>query len=518
MPEAAAGARADAQPFFARPATQAGLVALVVGVIAQVISHQQHLVFAFWDAQAHLDIARRVVDSVTPGVQMLGTVWLPVPHLLLLPFTLVDSWWWNGLAGGLVGLGAFMVIAASVHDLLVRRTGQRQRAWIGTLLVVANPSLLYLQTTAMTEPLLLAFLTASVAALDRWADRDHPGGSLSVAGWCAALAVGTRYDGWFYVMLATPVVAWLAHGRGEGWFRAAWRFGWPSAAIVAAWLGYNAAYFGDPLAFQRGAWSAQSQQAALAAQGLLPTKGHLGVATTTYLGAVGLSSGMVLGALGLLALLVLLRHRHRSVGALLLYAALPFNILALVGGQSALSLPWSDPPGLANLRYGLMLLPALAVGVTFAADQAMRQGPSWRRGTLLALGAAIMVQGGLWTLAGTRQIGALREGLAIRDGDPRQQAASDWLAAQYDAGRVLVDPAVNVSPRSRIALRDRIYSWTWQLGPAALAAPEQAVDWVIVDRRAKPNLVADAINNRPTFAERFDRRFEQDGLEIWRRR
>lgn len=497
---------------------QAGLVAFVAGVLAQVVAHQRHLVFAFWDAQAHLDIARRVVDSVTPGVQMLGTVWLPVPHLLLLPFTLVDAWWWNGLAGGLVGLAAFVVIAASIHDLLVRRTGDPRLAWVGTVMVVANPSLLYLQTTAMTEPLLLAFLTASVAALDRWADPDHPGGSLGLAGWCAALAVGTRYDGWFYVMLATPVVAWLAHRRGEGWFRAAWRFGWPSAAMVAIWLGYNAAYFGDPLAFQRGAWSAQSQQAALAAQGLLPTKGHLGVATSTYLGAVGLSSGMVLGALGLLGLLVLLRHPRRFAGALLLYAALPFNILALVGGQSALSLPWSDPPGLANLRYGLMLLPALAAGIVLAARSLMQRGPGWHRGTLLALGVVVLAQGGLWTLAGTRQIGALREGLAIRDGDPRQQAASDWLAAQYDRGRVLVDPAVNISPRSRIALRDRIYSWTWQLGPAALAAPDQEVDWVIVDRRARPNVVADAITNRPAFAERFDRRFEQDGLEIWRRR
>jgi|CXWL01.1.fsa_nt_gi hypothetical protein len=497
---------------------QAGLVAFVAGVIAQVVAHQRHLVFAFWDAQAHLDIARRVVDSVTPGLQMLGTVWLPIPHLLLMPFTLVDAWWWNGLAGGLVGLAAFVVIAVSVHTLLIRRTGHPRLAWLGTLLVILNPSLLYLQSTAMTEPLLLAFLTASVAALDRWADADHPGGSLAVAGLCAALAVGTRYDGWFYVALATPMVAWLAHACGENWFRASWRFSWPSAAMVAIWLGYNGYFFSDPLAFQRGAWSAQSQQAALAAQGLLPTKGHLWTATTTYLGAVGLSSGMVLGVAGLLALLVLFRHARRTAGALLLYAALPFNILALVGGQSALSLPWSEPPGMANIRYGLMLLPALAVGVTLVAAQWARRGPAWQRGTLLALGVVVVAQGALWTLGGTGQVGALREGLAIRDGDPRQQAASDWLAAQYDQGRVLVDQAVNISPRSRIAIRDRIYSWTWQLGPAALAAPDQAVDWVIVDRRAQPNVVADAITSRLSFAERFDRRFEQGGLEIWRRR
>jgi hypothetical protein len=502
-----------------RPAAQAGLVALVIGAAAQWWAHRTGVVFAFWDAQAHLDIARRVVDSLTPGLQMLGTVWLPIPHLLLLPFTLVDSWWWNGVAGGIVGLGAYIATVAAVHDLLVRRTGHPRLAWIGTLLVALNPSLLYLQTTAMTEPVLLAFLTTSVASLDRWADEDHAGHRpLTLAALLAACAVGTRYDGWFYVMLATPVVAWLAHTRGEGWFRAAWRFGWPSALMVALWLGYNAWFFDDPLAFQRGAWSAQSQQSALAAQGLLPTKGNPILSTTTYLGAVGLSSGAVLGVTGLIALLVLLRHRRRFAGSILLYAALPFNILALVGGQSAVSLPWSDPPGLANLRYGLMLLPALAVGVTLAGSRAMRRGPSWQRGTLLALVLVVAAQMALWTLGGTAQVGALREGLAIRDGDARQQAASDWLAREYDGGRVLVDQAVNISPRSRIALRDRIYAWTWELGPAALASPADAVDWVVVDRRVRPNPVTEAIDANAAFAARFERRFDDGDLEIWRRR
>ncbi len=495
----------------------AGLVAFVLGLVAQIWAHQAGVVFAFWDAQAHLDIARRVTDSLTPGIQMLGTVWLPVPHLLMIPFTMVDAWWWNGVAGGILGICAFMATAAAVHDLLVRRTGHPKLAWVGTLLVVANPSLLYLQSTGMTEPLLLAFMTTSVAALDRWAE-DGSARALRWSGVLAAMAVGSRYDGWFYVVIAVPVVAWVAHARRTGWFRASWRFAWPSAAMVAAWLGYNAYYFGDALEFQRGAWSAQSQQTALAAQGLLPTKGHPLLATTTYLGATGLTVGMLLTVVGLLAILVLLRHSRRFAGALLLFAALPFNILALWGGQSAISLPWSVPPGVANLRYGVMLLPAVAVAIALVASRGLRRGGIWQRGTLLALGAVIVAQFGLWSYAGTAHIGALREGLAIRDGDPRQQHASDWLAAEYDGGRVLVDQMVNISPRSRIALRDRIYSWSWELGPAALATPEEVVDWVVVDTRAQPNVVTEAIVDRVAFQERFERRFAEGGLEIWRRR
>jgi hypothetical protein len=114
--------------------------------------------------------------------------------------------------------------------------------------------------------------------------------------------------------------------------------------------------------------------------------------------------------------------------------------------------------------------------------------------------------------------GALREGVAIRDGDRRQQRASDWLAEHYDGGRALVDGAVNISPRTRIRLRDRIYDWSWQLGPAALAEPEKEVDWVIVDTNVRTGAVWLAITSRPGFTERFDRAFADDGLEIWQRR
>src|SRR5450432_3220568 len=51
----------------------------------------------FGDAEAHLNIARRVVDSRTPGYQQFGTVWLPVPHALILPFARNTQLWTNGL-------------------------------------------------------------------------------------------------------------------------------------------------------------------------------------------------------------------------------------------------------------------------------------------------------------------------------------------------------------------------------------------------------------------------------------
>jgi hypothetical protein len=508
-------------PLYTRPAFQAGLVAIMVGLLAQFWAHRTGVVFAFWDAQAHLDIARRVVDSTTPGLQMLGTVWLPIPHLLMLPFTLVDRWWWTGAAGGIVGFACYVITVACLHGLLVRRTGAPRFAWIGTAFVLLNPSLLYLQTTAMTEPVLLACLVGSVDALDRW-NSSGSRGALILAGCLAALAVGSRYDGWFYVLIATPMVMWLAHRRantGASIWRDTMIFAMPSALMVVAWLTFNQVYFGDPLEFQRGIWSAQSQQATIASHTAVPTAGHLLTSLWYYLGAVILCGGVILTVLGVVGGVSYLRHiRHIGLTPLLLLTALPFNVLALFARQSVIQLPWSNPSGVLNLRYGVMMVPGLAAMALLGAMLLVRAHPSWRRGMLLAGLAALVAQCTLFAVRWPAQAGALREGLAIRDGDPRQQHASDWLAAHYDGGRVLVDEAINLSPRTRIPLKDRVYRWTWELGTAALAAPENNVDWVVVDGHHNDGVVSRAIAGREAFSNRFDRAFEDTGLIIWRRR
>ena len=51
----------------------------------------------YGDAEAHLNTARRIVDSRTPGYDQLGTPWLPLPHLLMIPFVMNDALWRSGL-------------------------------------------------------------------------------------------------------------------------------------------------------------------------------------------------------------------------------------------------------------------------------------------------------------------------------------------------------------------------------------------------------------------------------------
>jgi hypothetical protein len=160
-----------------------------------------------------------------------------------------------------------------------------------------------------------------------------------------------------------------------------------------------------------------------------------------------------------------------------------------------------------------MVLPLAAFATGLLADAVVA-----RRPRILLLATLVVAQLALWSRQFPAQVGALHEGLAIRDGDRVQMDASIWMAEHYDRGRVLVAPAVNVSPRSRIAMRDRIYPWSWELGPAALADPASTVDWVIVDRRNSSDPVTVAVAADTTFRRDFLRTFDRQGLEIWQRR
>src|SRR5580700_3724579 len=72
----------------------------------------------YGDAVAHINIARRVFDSLTPGLLQLGTVWLPLPHLLMIPFLLSDSAWQSGIGGSIPSMVAYAFGAAGIFRLV----------------------------------------------------------------------------------------------------------------------------------------------------------------------------------------------------------------------------------------------------------------------------------------------------------------------------------------------------------------------------------------------------------------
>ncbi len=185
----------------------------------------------YGDAVAHLHIARRVFDSHQPRFTQLGSVWLPLPHLLLIPFVQIYSWWASGFAGVIPSALAYLAGCAGIYRMA--------RCWLSpaaaALVLVffaANSNLLYLQTTAMGESLFLCetiwiacWLVEWRAALDT--DPKRAGRLLIWIAFALVAAIFTRYDGWVLAMLAWVAWGWCSCAaagcaRGDSGWRAYW--------------------------------------------------------------------------------------------------------------------------------------------------------------------------------------------------------------------------------------------------------------------------------------------------------
>ena len=185
-----------------------------MALAAALVYARHDLALSHYDARAHLVVARRIIDSLTPGWHQIGAVWLPLPHLLnMLPV----QWDWayrTGASAVFFSIVSMGVSAFACARLLERATGSRLAGAASAALLVTNVNVLYLHATAMTEPLLIALAFLSIERLDAWL-RD-PQSPDAPAGLSLFLLCLTRYEGWAMTAAAMATTL-LVVGGLEGW-------------------------------------------------------------------------------------------------------------------------------------------------------------------------------------------------------------------------------------------------------------------------------------------------------------
>ena len=461
---------------------------------------------ALWyaDAMSHLVIAGRITSGFNAGVQQLGTVWLPAPHLLLAPLASNHVLWATGWAGAIVGILAMGASTAALYRIAARVGLRRAGRLVTVLLFVANPGVLYVYTTALTEPVLLAGLLGCIAGLAHYAVARRPlsGGELAVyAGIPAAIAVLSRYEGWVIVaagVLCIMIMELRArHRLGRRALLRGASFALPPLAAVAVipllaiswWLGYNFVNFGDALEFVVGEYSAFAQQRDLAAANELSTEGSLAASLTVLGGSTWQVAGWVAIGLGLLGCAWLaatdgLGTRTLIAGVLL--APWVFNVAALYLGQTVIRNEFSVPPGHFNSRYALTALAFLALCAGVLVD-ALADGPVGRRlgrlrhavapvAALAILGQAVFV-----AAAPTERSPIIEEGRVQQTARELVDPVWDYLAEHYDGTGVLTDEvATTMQPRLGVPLGDFYILAAGEHFEQALARPTQHVGWILV--------------------------------------
>lgn len=412
-------------------------LAVCVSVISFLFYSKSNETMLYGDAVAHINIARRVFDSKTPGLLQLGTVWLPLPHLLMIPFLISDEMWRRGVGGSIPSLVAYVFGVVGMFRLMLRTLTPLQKpdaaeyvsvhvaAWAGAIIYAANPNLIYMQTTAMGETLYLALFVWSVFYFSEWMRGEAR--ALSKCGFCLAASCLTRYDGWFLTaatMFAVLVIT-LSRRRlvDQGSAFAVARpevvkFVVIACAAPALWLAYNGIIYRNPLEFANGPYSAKAIERR-SQDPLHP--GHPGSSNPPVAGLyfvkaaeANLAENPWLQRIWIGFALVSLAgacvsrvHKGTSPSSLttcvplfLLLIPLPFYALSVAYGGVPLFVPAWWPFTHYNDRYGLQLLPAFAAAISLLVYFVLRSNrviPRLRMaGVLLLFGFVAVSYASIW--------------------------------------------------------------------------------------------------------------------------
>lgn len=460
----------------------------------------------YGDAEARLNIARRIVDSRTPGYEQIGTAWLPLPHTLTALAARVDEYWRSGLAGVVLSPIAYMLAVWLMFLTLSRLTNSAAAGLTGAAMLALNPNLLYLQSTPMTESLsaaaTLATLYFCVRAIDGSAAWAAAAGASSIAGTL------TRYESWF--LLPFFALYLLINKR---WLAAA------LFALVAGlgplyWLAHNWWCCIDPLDFYRGPWSAKAIYLRALAQNMqpYPGDGDWTKAIEYYWAAVRATAGWPLACAGLAALAACATRRLAIPAAILAMIGV-FYVMGMHGAGNPIFLPDRWPHSYYNTRYGLAALPALAFALGAAARFHKTLGP-------LLLAGAISP----WLIHPSPETWICWKESQVNSEARRawSDQAARFISQNYRGGGIAAGfgDLTGIFRRAGIPLREILHEGNGPAWHAAIARPELFLreEWAITRQgdALSSALVRGARHNlRYDLAKRIAVKGEA-ALEIWR--
>jgi hypothetical protein len=375
------------------------LASFIASISALVFYYHRGTILLYGDAVAHINIARRVFDSRTPGLFQLGTVWLPLPHLLDIPFVANDWLWRIGLGGSIPSMLGYVVGTAGVFRL-VRGLASRQAAWVGALIYALNPNLLYMQATAMTESLYLAVFIWTAVFFSEFARQIGPepeaaARSLRRCALALSAALLVRYDGWFLAAAVGVVIVSIAGQHRpvvEPIRRSVINFFLLVALTAGLWLAYNHAHWGNILEFANGPYSARAiqQQSRTPTMPTYPGENSPRTAALYFLKLVRLNLGAgfaehMLFTPAIVALLSATYFSHKFLPWTLLWTPAVFYIVSIAWGSVPIYVAAWWPYSYYNVRYGLELLPAIAVFVALAYEFLSRFVPARIAATAIGL-------------------------------------------------------------------------------------------------------------------------------------
>jgi Dolichyl-phosphate-mannose-protein mannosyltransferase len=462
--------------------------AIVSSVASYVYYSSRGLTLAYDDALSHMMIARRTVVGRTPGLAQLGQFWLPLTHMMMMPLVWIDVLFRTGLAGIIPSMLSYVVGTVYMYRLSRMLFSSRAAGWLSASVFMLNPSLLYMQATAMTEAPLISAAVIAIYYAARWAKSEVPF-DLVKAGIATAAGTLIRYDGWpLAVALAAVVVgiAWRRHGWGAA--RAySILFGTMAFSGCVAWILYNQILYGNGFDWYNGKYSAQFQEVRIDTRNSLPTHGNALLSLRIYLQTVIDSVGMpvlVLAGLGLVAWCVFSRLNLRTWPVYASLVPFAFNWLSLERGITVLRTPEFPINGAAtwfNVRYGMEMIPAVALFLGIMVAHRFRRLQAVTLGALVSIVIIYAVSNTVTSIPYVLHdpLQKSQTGVVLQ-----QQSIGQYLSQHYTDGTILVSysPFAPAVFYSNLPDRTFVTDANGKQYLAALAQPQNNdVTWIVMD-------------------------------------
>ena len=483
--------------------------AFVVGAATAVHYAGLDLTLSHYDAKGHLVVARRIADSLRPGWWQIGAVWLPLPHLLNAGPVQVDAWYRTGLSGVAMSVGCFALAVGTLVWLIHRATGSIAGAAAGAVVLASQPDVLYLQSTPMTEPLLMVLTLGGVALTWRWA-ADGADSPPTAAGVLLGLACLTRYEAWPITAAAigAAAVALVTSGKPVAATirRVALLAAYPVGAIVAflclsratvgAWFVTGGFFVADNPDYHRPFKAAGSVWWAMRK---LNGNATVGLAVA---GLVVLAWAMLRDRAHRALLVTLALAGCAALPIFAFYQGHPFRIRYMV--VLAMMLAVSSGLGvglLPRLRIPAAILVAAAALIPTPAAWGFSRQPPWSS-------TAPMVLEAQWDRPHSIDRRAVRACLA------RERRGEPILASMGSLAHLMQETSAD-----GINLRDYIHEGIGQIWADSLEHPARHAGWVLIEEQSEGgDVLAARQRERPDFLASFDRICEGGGVALYRRR
>lgn len=489
---------------------------------------QGQLNLANYDAITRLNIARKMIDSLTPGVGQLGGVWLPFPQVIMGLFVWNDFMWHSGVAGYIISGLSFVFGAVFLQKAAYAITRERKISLLIWFLFVTNSNILFLQSMAMSELFSLCCLILSLYFLIIWVT-SHDLLAFLQAAFFVMLLTLTRYEGYFVlggaslVVLIESIRSFRREGRAkiEGMlllFLIVAGFG------VVLWCLYSALFYKDPF-YWLHTYSTTGSSIIQGGQKIIDDvygvlNPNIMQSLTIFSGVVLWTNGVIITILGLVGFVFYLLRPTRYSLPVAIISGLIFALMVV--GYSIGFIPHIEFPTVLltgararewslyadnNIRYGMILLPSLLLFTAFLA----------KKHTLFYYGiiGCVVLQLGLLLINPQWIQYDMSESwrYPIR-------AEVPWFRSHYDGGLVLISSARHEDFifQSRLPYKRFIYEGTRDYWKDSLKDPSKYAKWVIYNNAISGDGVTDAMTREgySILKKKFKLVYDWGGMKIYR--